>query len=252
MELLPSFGVNSELSRDEFVRSLRCENSAEQVRSLRQLLFSEAVRLNLADDGDVLVTRKKMNAGKAVVEKHCEDVWSLSCAIRRNERVPRVLLKNGKRGKEDFVRSQSRQREKADGGSGTDGCEVDGGSLSPGAGCQMLLNGVNGSLSLIVECKTQAVKVADSGRTGVVTSEADQSDISNRNLVGSSSSSNATDVGDCVGKNIRESAIVESINSLRREVGELRLEVRKLKTTGAASSQTGKVVVMVAELERVN
>ena len=77
MELLPSFGVNSELSRDEFVRSLRCENLAEQVRSLRQLLFSEAVRLNLADDGDVLVTRKKMNAGKAVVEKHCEDVRSL-------------------------------------------------------------------------------------------------------------------------------------------------------------------------------
>ena len=96
MELLPSFGVNYELSRDEFVRSLRCENSEEQVRSLRQLLFSEAVRLNLANDGGVLVTRKKMNAGKAVVEKHREDVWSLSCAIRRDERVPRVLLKNGK------------------------------------------------------------------------------------------------------------------------------------------------------------
>ena len=55
MELLPSFGVNSVLSRDEFVRRLRCENSAEQVRSLRQLLFLVAVRLNLADDGDVLV-----------------------------------------------------------------------------------------------------------------------------------------------------------------------------------------------------
>ena len=103
----------------------------------------------------------------------------------------------------------------------------------------MLLNGVNGSLSLIVECETQAVKVADSRRIGEVTSEADQSDISNRNLVGSSSSSNATDVGDCVGKNIRESASVESINSLRHEVGELQLEVRKLKTTVAASSQTG-------------
>ena len=78
------------------MRSLRCEKSAEQVRSLRQLLFSEAVRLNLADDGDIVVTRKKMNAGKAVVEKHCEDVWSLSCAIRRDERVLRILLKNGK------------------------------------------------------------------------------------------------------------------------------------------------------------
>ena len=77
MELLSSFGVYSELSRDEFVRRFRCENSAEQVRSLRQLLLSEAVRLSLADDGDVLVKRKKMNAGKSVVEKHSEDLWSL-------------------------------------------------------------------------------------------------------------------------------------------------------------------------------
>ena len=66
------------------------------MQSLRQLLFSEAVRLNLVDDGDVLVMRMKMNAGKSVVEKHSEDVWSLSCAIRRDECVPRVLLKNGK------------------------------------------------------------------------------------------------------------------------------------------------------------
>ena len=73
----------------------------------------------------------------------------------------------------------------------------------------MLLSGVNGSLSLIVESETQAVKVADSERIGVATSEADQSDISNRNLVGSSSSSNATYVGDCVGKNIRESCCGE-------------------------------------------
>ena len=59
MELLPSFGVNSELSRDEFVRKLRCENSAEQAQRLRQVLFEDAVRRNLADDGDVLVQRKK-------------------------------------------------------------------------------------------------------------------------------------------------------------------------------------------------
>ena len=43
MDLLPSFGVNSELSREEFVRKLRCGNLAEQVRSLRQLLFKDAL-----------------------------------------------------------------------------------------------------------------------------------------------------------------------------------------------------------------
>ena len=108
MELLQSFGVNSELSREEFMRRLRCENSVDQVRDLRQLLFVEAVSLNLANDGDVLVTRKKMNAGKSVVEKHTEDVWLLTCAIKRCENVPLILLRNSKRGKVEFVRSQTR------------------------------------------------------------------------------------------------------------------------------------------------
>ena len=57
---------------------------------------------------------------------------------RRDEGVPLVLLKNGKRGKEEFASSQSRQREKkADGSSGIDGCGFEGGPLSTGAGCQM-------------------------------------------------------------------------------------------------------------------
>ena len=67
---------------------------------------------------------------------------------------------------------------------------------------------------MIVESEIQAVKFADSGRIGVVTSEADQSDISNRNLVGSSSSSNATDVGDCVGKNIFMSLLLWRVSIL--------------------------------------
>ena len=70
MQLLPSFGVNSELSRDEFVKKPRCENLVEQVQRLRQVLFEDAARCNLADDGDVLVQRKKMNTGKSVVGKH--------------------------------------------------------------------------------------------------------------------------------------------------------------------------------------
>ena len=78
MELLPSFGVNSELSRDEFLRRLRYYNSVDQVRGLTQSLVGEAVSLNLANDGDVLVTRKKMNAGKSVAEKHVECFVALS------------------------------------------------------------------------------------------------------------------------------------------------------------------------------
>ena len=116
MELLLSFRVNCELSRDEFVRTLRCENLVEQVQRLRQVLFEDAVRRILADDGDVIVQRKKMNAGKLVVEEHAEDVWSLTCAIRRYEGVPRILLRNGKRRKEELIKTEFKQREKkADG-----------------------------------------------------------------------------------------------------------------------------------------
>ena len=85
--------LNCELSRDEFVRKLRCENSVERVQRLRQVLFEDTVWHNLADNRDVLVQRSKMNAGKLVVEKHAEDVWSLTCTI---EGVACNLLRNGK------------------------------------------------------------------------------------------------------------------------------------------------------------
>ena len=78
--------------------------------NLRRTLFMEAVKLNLADDGDVIVKRKKMSAGKSVVEKHAEDVWLPTCAIRSSGKVPRMLLRNGKRGRVEFKMSQARQR----------------------------------------------------------------------------------------------------------------------------------------------
>ena len=134
------------------MRNLRCENSAEQVRSLRRLLFEDALRKNLADVGHLLVTRKKMNAGKSVAEKHAEDVWSLSCAIRRGESVPRLLLKNGKRGKEEWVKSQSRQGKKK---GGTDCCELLEVTQSVGARCQMLVEDVNGMVSSNSGCDIQ-------------------------------------------------------------------------------------------------
>ena len=228
MELLPTFGVNSEPSREEFVRKLRCENSAEQVRCLRQLLFEDALRKNLADVGDVLVTRKKLNAGKSVAEKHAEDVWSLCCAIRRGESVPRILLKNGKRGKEEWVKSQSGQRQKK---SGTDCYELVEVTQSVGARCQMQVEDVNGMVSSNSGCDVQ-VKVADAG---VARLEIDQCGAaSSRKLAGSS----CDNVSGCRDRSVFESTVVESINSLQHEVRELRSEVRGLKTTGAVLSQS--------------
>ena len=59
MELLSVFEVSCELSKDEFLRHLRCENSSDQIRSLREPLLMDAVRENLTDGGDVLVSRRE-------------------------------------------------------------------------------------------------------------------------------------------------------------------------------------------------
>ena len=55
MELLLSFGVSTELQKDEFVGKLKCGCSADQVRTLRDYLFEDTLKLNLTSDGDCLV-----------------------------------------------------------------------------------------------------------------------------------------------------------------------------------------------------
>ena len=82
-----------------------------------------------------------MKAGKLVVEKHTEDVWSLTCAIR-SEGVPRSLLRNGKRRKEELIKSQTKQREKVVEGN----CEVDA-SSTLGGGHLLQLDDKNVSLT---------------------------------------------------------------------------------------------------------
>ena len=115
MELLPHFGVNGELSKVEFVRRLGRECTVDQVRELRLSLFEDAVRKDLADIGDDLVQRKKMGGGRTVKEKHIDDSWLLVGAIKRCECVPRILLKNRKRARNDLLKSQAKLREKLNG-----------------------------------------------------------------------------------------------------------------------------------------
>ena len=66
------------------------------MRELRSALFLEAIEKGLADNGDLLVMRKKVGSGKTVKEKHAEDIWTLVSAIPRCEYIPRTLLRNGK------------------------------------------------------------------------------------------------------------------------------------------------------------
>ena len=55
MELLLSFGVILNCKRMNLLVKLKCGCSADQVRTLRDYLFEDALKLNLTSDGDCLV-----------------------------------------------------------------------------------------------------------------------------------------------------------------------------------------------------
>ena len=99
-----------QLSAEEFVRRLARDSSENQVRQLRSALFLEAIDKGVADNGDLLVMQKKVGGGKTVKEKHAEDIWTLVGAIRRCECIPHTL-RNGKRAKDEWRKSQAKVRE---------------------------------------------------------------------------------------------------------------------------------------------
>ena len=226
MELLPHFGVNSELSREEFGRRLGRECNADQVRELRLSLFEDAVRKQLADGGDELVKRKKVGGGKAVKEKHIEDIWLLVGAIVKCDFVPRILLKNGKRAKDDLVKSQARLRGKRSVECSTvAGLDLRGGAYDNG-------------------------KVEDIGRVQLVVGGAGPDAV--RNLRGAWPDAEGG-VGGVVGgarpdtcvspseecqDAVFRSTVIESINALREDVMDLRSELRQMKKTGTPSHHT--------------
>lgn len=109
MEILPLFGISTELSREEFMRHLCCDSARNQVQGLRASLFTVAVDKGLADTGDRLVGRKKVGGGKMVKEMYAEDTWTL-LGVQRCEAVPRALLRNRKQAKEEWLTCQGRIR----------------------------------------------------------------------------------------------------------------------------------------------
>ena len=58
------------------------------------------MKKGLADEGDVLVRRKKTVGGLSIKEKCMNDVRLLVNALKNNVYVPRILLKNGKKSKD--------------------------------------------------------------------------------------------------------------------------------------------------------
>ena len=83
----------------ELERSITRSLSAGSISSIRNDLFSEARESGLTTAGDALVARRKTNGGKTVKGKHASD--------KSKTALPRTLLRNGKRSRDEFTASQA-------------------------------------------------------------------------------------------------------------------------------------------------
>ena len=98
MELLNSLKIAVDGPISETLGALT-SLSLDTSLTLREELFKQTLSLNLASDGDVLVSRRDSRK-KPLGVKLAEDVVSLIGCIKNTLAVPRSLLKNGKRNKE--------------------------------------------------------------------------------------------------------------------------------------------------------
>ena len=205
-----------------------------QVRELRLSLFEDAVRKDLADIGDELVQRKKMGGGRSVKEKHIDDSWLLVGAIKKCECVPRILLKNGKRARNDLLKSQAKLREKRN-----EECQT----------TDVSKNVRNDALDKMEDDDGQgvAVRMLGGARPGADYMLGGASRLSADRMLAEDVDGNAGqeltckshgegDIGaqstDCQDAVFR-STVVESINALREEVANLRSEFTQIKKWGA-------------------
>ena len=102
---LAETGLHSGMSMDEFVSALK-HYPTSLLKLWRQSLFDEAAsRGLLQDSSDVLVYRMN-SACRPLDLKLAEDLWSIIVCIENGEKLPRSILKNGKRSKADLNKSR--------------------------------------------------------------------------------------------------------------------------------------------------
>ena len=233
MELLSHFGVSCELLKDAFVRRLRCDNSEQQICQLRLALIEDAVQKSLADSGDALVKRKKTSAGKSVNEKHIDDIWCLAGAIKRCESVPRVLLRNGKRRKEELLKSQAMTREKREADCASD--------VAPVTVSAVHSSAVHSNGNTTTDCDgfagvsnatSTAMNQSQNPSDHPLENPSDQpSEFSPSNQPVSPSDISENPSVFMKPSNVFLAKMIESVNILREDVNALRTELRALKTT---------------------
>ena len=110
MNSLLNYGINSDASLSEMEWLITQSNPTSCIFSIRSKLFLDAKESGLVAAGDALVTRRKTNGGKTVRGKHASDICQLVSSIKNKTVIPRTLLRNGKRSKEEFAASQARHQ----------------------------------------------------------------------------------------------------------------------------------------------
>ena len=164
-------------------------------------------------------------------EKHIDDIWCLVGANKRCEPVPRVLLRNGKRGKDELQKSQASTKRKR---------EVDGASND----ALVPVSAVHGQSNATSDCDVLAVgsnTASTSASVGVgiandyppypsVNPPLNLPHYPPHNPTVENPSVNPSDVF--------QAKVIESINILREDFQALRSEVSSLKTTTPTTTTT--------------
>ena len=110
MNFLANYGINPDATPTELERSIMRSIPMSSIANIRNDLFLVCKDNGLTAVGDVIVTRRKTSGGKTVTEKHVSDICHLVSSIKNRTAVPRTLLRNGKRSKEEFAASQNRHQ----------------------------------------------------------------------------------------------------------------------------------------------
>ena len=104
MDSLNRLGISCHLIKSELLLALS-SLSNQSLLEIRQALFADTIKSELAPDNRAMVTRSS-TAANPLPTKLAEDIWTLLNCIKHKKTVPRTILKNGKRDRVTFKNSQ--------------------------------------------------------------------------------------------------------------------------------------------------
>ena len=106
MNSVRRLGLTELTPKPEFLSTLS-RLSNDSLLAMRTSVFDTCVTMGLAPSNNYisLVTRRG-TATNPITSKHAEDIWTLTDCLKHKKRVPRVLLRNGKRNKTFHLNSQ--------------------------------------------------------------------------------------------------------------------------------------------------